>query len=289
MSLPQQEQSVSSSSSCFSRCIRPYQAAVALSNMGVTLIERQLYADAVITIRDALFIIRAHADPERESDIKKNNALPTDLDIQCMINRATNCLLYHSLSNFDTSKSNSIKLTIVSDCQGNIQDILSAVNEAEAYVVRIDDTINPVEDFSSAYIIHSKACAILLNYGTACQCLYHVQRGIMKSSSDNDAGSLDILHEAMAFLKISHRILIRQTEPIMRHFYHKQLAVKEMEANRTLTLTVLVLHALVNVCSKLGEMDNVWSYRNDFDSVCKVIASLQYAQYWKYNQTAPSA
>jgi hypothetical protein len=283
-----QEVKSSSASACFGRRIRPYQAAVALSNMGITLIERQLYPDAVVTIRNALFIIRAYADPERESNENKSNALPTEWDIQYMINRATNCLLYHSVSKVDSQKPNKIKLTTVSDCQSSILVILRAVNEAEAFVVRIDDTVNPIEDYSSAYQIHSKACAILLNYGTACQCLHHMQRSISKRNS-NIENNKEILHEAMVFLKISHRILIRQTEPIMQQFHCKQLIGTEMEVTRTLTLTMLVLRTIVNLCSKLGETQNAFSYQYDFDNVYKTISTLQYAQFWQYKQTAPSA
>lgn len=270
-----------------SASIRPYQAAVALSNMGVTLIERQSYADAVITIRDALFLIRAFADPERCT----NEALPTDEDIQYMIHRATNCLLYHSIPDYDCTSMTYLNLKILSDHQSSVLDIFSAVNEADMYLVRIDDTINPIEDYASAFTIHSKASAILLNYGTACQCLHLAQRGTINGSTSNatEGGDVEILKEAMLFLKISYRILLRQMEPIMRFLDSKNMIVAEMEVTRTLNLTALVLQTLINVCYKLGQIDELRSFRYEFDSVCTTIAKVRGAHLWRYNETAPSA
>jgi hypothetical protein len=276
---PQQQQHTQSAS------IRPYQAAVALSNMGVTLIERQSYADAVITIRDALFLIRAFADPERYA----NEVLPTDEDIQYMLHRATNCLMYHSIPDINSANPTFVSLKILSDYQSSVLDIFSAVNEADMYLVRIDDTINPIEDYASAFTIHSKASAVLLNYGTACQCLYAAQRDAIKSSSNYQGGDFEILEEAMLFLKISYRILIRQMEPIVRLLDDKNLMVAEMEVTRTLNLTALVLQTLINVCCKLGQIDELLSFRHEFDSVCTTITKIRGVHFWRYNETAPSA
>ena len=265
---------------------RPYQAAVALSNMGVTLIERQSYADAVITIRDALFLIRAFADPERHT----NESLPTYEDIQYMIHRATNCLLYNSIPDIDAASTSCLKLKILSDHQSSVLDIFSAVNDADMYLVRIDDTINPIEDYASAFTIHSKASAILLNYGTACQCLHLAKRGAINGSSNTgERGDIEILEEAMLFLKISYRILIRQMEPIIRFQDNKNLMIAEMEVTRTLNLTALVLQTLINVCNKLGQIDELRSFRYEFDSVCTTITKIRAAHLWRYNETAPSA
>jgi hypothetical protein len=269
-----------------SASIRPYQAAVALSNMGVTLLERRSYADAVITIRDALFLIRAFADPERFT----NEALPTDEDIQYVIHRATNCLLYHSIPDNNSTTTTNLKLKIVSDHQSSVLDIFSAVNEADMYLVRIDDTINPIEDYASAFTIHSKASAILLNYGTACQCLHLAQRDAINGNMNvTEGGDVEILEEAMLFLKISYRILLRQMEPIMRFLDSKNLIVAEMEVTRTLNLTALVLQTLINVCYKLGQGDELLSFRYEFDSVCTTITKIRGAHLWRYNETAPSA
>lgn len=269
-----------------SESIRPYQAAVALSNMGVTLIERQSYADAVITIRDSLFLIRAFADPERYT----NEALPTDDDLRYMIHRATNCLLYHGISDTNSTRTTNLKLKIISDHQSSVLDIFSAVNEADMFLVRIDDTINPIEDYASAFTIHSKASAILLNYGTACQCLHLSQRGAINGSNNAaERGDVEILEEAMLFLKISYRILFRQMEPIMRFLDSKNMIVAEMEVSRTLNLTALVLQTLINVCYKLGQVDELHSFRYEFDSICTTITKIRGAPLWRYNETAPSA
>ena len=268
-----------------SACIRPYQAAVALSNMGVTLIERQSYADGVITIRDALFLIRAYADPERYT----NEALPTEEDIQYMIHRATNCLLYNSIPSSISTNTTSINLKILSDHQSGFLDIFKAVNEADMYLVRIDDTINPLEDYATAFTVHSKASAVLLNYGTACQCLHSAQRDAINRSSNYQCSDVDILEEALLFLKISYRILMRQMGPIMRSLDDKQSFVVEMEVTRTLNLTALVLQTLINVCYKLGHVDELLSLRYEFDSVCTTITKIQGEQLWRYNETAPSA
>lgn len=268
-----------------SSSIRPYQAAVALSNMGVTLIERQSYADAVITIRDALFLIRAYADPERFT----NEALPTDEDIQYMIHRATNCLLYHSIPDINSTNTTRINLKILSDYQSSVLDIFSAVNEADMYLVRIDDTINSIEDYASAFTIHSKASVVLLNYGTACQCLHVAQRNAINRSSNYYGGDAEILEEAMLFLKISYRILLRQMDPIQRLLDDNNLKVVEMEVTRTLNLTALVLQTLINVCCKLGQIDELLSFRHEFDSVCTIITKIRGTHTWRYNETAPSA
>lgn len=277
---PQHQQHAQSAS------IRPYQAAVALSNMGVTLIERQSYADAVITIRDALFLIRAFADPGRHA----NEALPTDEDIQYMIHRATNCLLYQSVTDISSTRESRIKLKILSDRQSSVFDIFSAVNEVDMYLVRIDDTINPIEDYATAFTLHSKASAVLLNYGTACQCLHLAQRDAMNNNGE-DGGNVEILEEAMQFLKISYRILMRQMEPIMRcvNCDNRNLFAVEIEVTLTLNLTALVLQTLINVSFKLGQIDELLSFRCEFDSVCNTITKVRGAPFCRYNETAPSA
>jgi hypothetical protein len=272
----------------FCLSVRPYQAAVALSNMGVTMVERQMYNDAVITIRDALYIIRAFADPERDIDVEKTNALPTNDDIQYMIQRATNCLVTDRLISGESSTHRNVKIKTLSDQYGSILDTFRAVNEANLFLVRISDTFDDIEDFSTSYDIHYKASAILLNYGTACQCLHYGYRN--NGNGSNMAGTISLLQESLLFLKISHRILTRQIEQTGLLDCVPQIKPSlEWEAMRTLNLTALVLQSLINICHVVGESDELCFYRYKFDSVCQAVARAQRAQWWNFNETAPSA
>jgi hypothetical protein len=170
--------------SCCSKCMCKYRVAIALSNMGVTLLERNRYSDGIASIRDALFVV--HAVPCTPSS--ELGQVTSDYDIKNMLLRATNCLISSNEAILPSQGKVPLHLTILSDTQNSTVDVLNAVNQADAYLVRIDDTINPTESYGSVPAMHSIIVAMTLNYSTACQCLQLVFGG-RSSTKGSDADS----------------------------------------------------------------------------------------------------
>jgi hypothetical protein len=283
-----------------------YRTAIALSNMGVTLLERKCYLEAVETLRDALLLIRAVVNPVNEDGttvIAANTVatipVPTDTDIQFMIQRATNYLMYghpfrqpHTCTSppvvdkVPSIKSKKFRLKVLSDCRSSTLDILQAANDFDASLVRIEDTMNQDEDCCSDYVVQTTASTILLNYGTACRCLQLVSGNWV---GDATSRNIYFLCEALDFLRVSYKILIRLVEPVLSSRSRDQLRLNEIEVSRTLNLSVLLLQTLVNICYQLDLRDEISMYLRDYKCVCHTITRLQHPQFWHYNVTAAMA
>jgi hypothetical protein len=249
--------------------------------MGVTLLERNRYSDALVTIRDALFLVHAVSGSTYTEIVQ----VTTDSDIKDMLLRATNCLISSNEAISSPQGKVSLRLTILSDSRSSSLDVLNAVNQADAYLVRIDDTINPTESYGSLHAMHSIVSAMILNYSTACQCLQLVYGG-RSSTKGPDA---DFMYEALSFLRMSYGILTRQVQPELWLSNRKHFIANELAVSRTLNLSTLVLQSLMNVCYQLGFTYELFAYESDFDCIYRIITRLNYIQFWRYNETAPMA
>jgi hypothetical protein len=280
------------------KCMSLYRSAVALSNMGVTLLERQCYAEAVVTLKDAVNLIRAVVVPTVNNG---GNNGSTKFNVQWMIHRATNFLIYTSSQSKMDVVSTSIASTprdscvstgkfqvkILSDTQSSKSDILQALHEYYAILVRLEDVTNPVEECISTYMVHTKASAILSNYGMACRCLHFVS----VENLGNSIHKLDVLLEAMHYLKMSYRILTHLVEPVVRCGNRSRhlLLHAEMDVSWTLNLSVLVLQTLVNMSHQLDRHEDIFLYTTDFVSISQTILQLRFTERWNYTETAAMA
>ena len=248
---------------------RFFKAAVALSNTGVTLLERHCYHDALVTIRDALFLVRA-AFPGDEY----KQAMWKEGAIHFALRRASHCLA-RSLP-VDERKQAGCNLKVLSDNQSCPTEVVRAINEAEVFAVRIDDSRY---DYDCVSPIQSEVSIILLNYATACRCLQSSDR-----TTPNNPSSL--LHEAFNILRMAHGILARQYCVLpLKH------APDEFEASRMIGITVIVLHNLIQLCVQLAmPVQQLDYFGNKLGRIMEAFIRLNDdLPCWSYTHTAPSA
>jgi hypothetical protein len=253
-----------------------YKTAVALSNMGVTLFERQRYSDAILIFREASSLVRTVFRPTA--------ALPTESDLQTIIRHATNCLI-QSYENDDDpgppkKKQRTFRLKSLSDCLSTTSEILHAVHEFDATLVRIED---PTEVGGLA-VRCAQAAAVLYNCGTACHALPQLLGDIVAEDR------LLCYDEAWRCFRGAYRVLRPLLLPVVAlQTLRSELIGYEIHVSRTLHLAVLLLPSLVQLCDPLGWPHEIHRYAGDFESVCHTIRRLQFVPFWEYHATAPVA
>lgn len=240
---------------------RFFKAAVALSNTGVTLLERHCYDDAIVTIRDALFLIRAAFPGNESKRMWKESA------IHFALRRASHCLS-RSLPVDERKQVATCNLKVLSDNQSCPTEVVRAINEAEVFAVRIDDS--RYDD--CVYLMHSEASIILLNYATACRCLH---------SSDRKPNP-SLLHEAFNFLHMAYGILARQ-------FVLPLKQEDEVESSQMISLAMLVLHNLIQLCAQLAMPVQHLNFGNKLGRIMETFLRLNDMPCWSYTHTAPAA
>lgn len=144
--------------------MRSYQAAIALSNCGVTLLERRCFNEAIVAFRDALDQLR-YAFPgvdfaEDENEVK----------IATSFQKSTNSLIRIASSKdiMDELPSLPFDITILEDqcCAVDPKGIVESIGyNTNAFAIRIDDSF---DDGGTSIDLNS--AIILLNYGTAYRC-----------------------------------------------------------------------------------------------------------------------
>jgi hypothetical protein len=233
-------------------------AAVALSNTGVTLLERHSYHDAIATLRDALCLIRAAGD--EKLPLKED-------DIQSALRRASYCLA-RSFPIDERKRSVALKLKVLSDYQTRPIDVLRDIQEAENIAIRIDDC--RYDD--SVNSMQSETSIMIFNYVTACRCL--------QSAGQKPIGTT--LNEAYTFLYKAYAILSRQFMSALQH-------ADEIEISRMLILAMLVLHSLMKLCDQLEMTVQYSNFRVKFDSISETISRVNSTTCWGYSHIAPAA
>lgn len=237
--------------------MRSFKAAVALSNIGVTLLERHCYHDAVLTIREALRLIRAASPGDEDRRTTKES------DIQCALRRACH-RLSQSHAVWAQRAGQAVYLKVLCANQTVPSDILRAVQNADVFALRIDDCRGD----DGAHSMHSEASAILFNYGTACRCL---------QSSISAQPCPKILYEASNFLHMAYGILVslKQTD--------------EIEVCRMLGIAMLVLHNLMQLCEELGMPEHYQNYGNKFARIHETLTRFQSMPWWGFIYAASAA
>jgi hypothetical protein len=251
-----------------------YKTAVALSNMGITLFERQKYSDAIIIFREASSLIRTVLHPTA--------TLPTENELQTIIRNATNCLIqsYDNDQGPPKKKKRTFRVRSLSDCLSSTSEILHAVHEFDATLVRMED---PTEVGGLA-VRRAQAAAILYNCGTACHCLPQ----LLGDSAAEDC--LIFYDQAWECFRGAYQVLRPLLQPVIAsQTQRSELIGHEIHVSRALHLAVLLLPSLVQLCDQLGWAHEICRYGLDFESVCRTIRRLQFIPFWEYHATAPVA
>jgi hypothetical protein len=240
---------------------RALKAAVALSNTSVTLLERSCYRDAIVTLRDALYLARS-AFPGDEAFLPWKES-----GIQFALRKASDCL-GRSMSVDERQKGSAMPLTVVSDAHNGLTDLCS-IHKADTMAIRIDDSRYDDDCFPS---MHFEAAVILFNYGTACKCLH----------SSRLQRSPDILIEAYNFFQMAYGILAREFASAMDH-------ANAMDIARTVNLALLVLDNLMQLCIQLELPVEYGKHRHKFERFSGILAQICHAPTWPSVHLAPAA
>lgn len=235
--------------------LRMYKTAVALNNVGVSLLERHRYSCAMQTFKDALDFIRATLDEEICS--RYSSALDMETRISNCLRVAsrrltdsfqeTQNITYYNIAPTVTVLSGDQSFSSAFDFAQNL--FKSATGDANVFAIRIDDSqsqdANDAIDLESASILH--------NFATACLC--HV-RSNPSCRDKSYQRPYKIFHRALIVL--SRRPIVVDRE------------VDDLDALRILTVSALVVKGLVDISVRL-------CVPNDANSYHKTLCFLQEA------------
>ena len=242
---------------------RAFKAAVALSNTGVTLLERHSYHDALSVIRDALFLIRAAFPGDEAIQPWLESA------IHSALHKASQCLFRSHSTQEKGNQAATFNLGVLSDNQCRPTDVLLATEEVDGCAIRIDDSWYD-EGVKS---MDSEASIILFNYGTACRCLH----------SAGQPTSPQLLHEAFNILNMSYGVLNGRFVSVIK-------TADEIEVSRMLGISMLVLYNLMLLCIQLELPLQHQTYGNKLGRITSVAFSrLDNMPSWGYDHTAAAA
>lgn len=250
-------------SQCSSRNLRSLKAAVALSNTSVTLMERHCYHDAMVTLRDSLFLAR-NSFPERQL----HRPFKEDA-IDFALRGASDCLS-RSFSLKAREERKVVNLKVLSDSQNCVAELQQTLDRDTMYIIRIDDCRYD----NDGPLMHFEAAVILLNYATACRCL--------NSTRTMPLIETNLPVEAFNYLHMSFRILSRE-------LYSALADSSESDITQVSSLALLVLNNLTQLCIELRMPVPYKKFLDKSRHLNEVFARLKAVSLWRAENLAPAA
>jgi hypothetical protein len=226
-------------------CIRSYKAAIALSNTGVGLLERNRFSDAMATLKGALDLMRS-AFPQNDQECQQVSQSKKEAEIYHLLNQASQRLA-RPLSAEEKRKALlelPFSLTVLPDDQSPkavLHTISEIASSHDAFAIRIDDS----KTCDDSKFLDVDSAIILMNYGTASRC--HAAT-ISPACPRLLHGSFRYFH--LAFGVISHQpaLVINESDDI--------------EAIRLLLVLTLVMQNLMQLSWQMKKPHQAQSYHH---------------------------
>lgn len=227
--------------------IRTYRAAIALSNIGVGLMERNRFADAMATMKGALEVVRS-AFPSNDHECPQDQQSQDEEEMQHRLKEATLRLARPLSLEEKVAQAMSFRLTVLSDDRS--PDIVrhAAHNIAsthDAVAIRIDDS----KSCDDALSLDVDAAIILLNYGIACR--LHADT-VSPKCPKRLRQSFRLFN--LAFIVLSRRQASEVTQ------------LDDIEAIRLLLIAMIVLQNLMQLSLRLQKPKQAQSF---YDKLCR--------------------
>jgi hypothetical protein len=222
------------------------RAAMALNNIGVSLMERGKYREAVSTLKDAVKILKVSIESVKQVT---QRATETAINVEDMLEKATSML---DVSSRLGTKDAPIQLVVCSLADApNCASV--AIQEGPtlsiAFVILIEDmdleSMSIQSDVKSAIILH--------NFGVSCICM---SKTVAKKSSEDK-----LLGNATKILAAGHVILVTR----------QRLCRDEDSCNMTMLLDAIVLSNLVQLYNGSNDRTNAVVHFDEFAELRSII------------------
>ena len=237
-----------------------YRTAVAVNNVGVEMLQRQCYRQAVATFRDAAALMKCIVSNSDENKDSFCSLLPAQ-SLESSKHPLQHAV--RSLTHSKPTKTAALLIEVLTSTQDGtvfhnttLQSLLKASpSSSKAFPVRIEDDL--LLEVSACYLPRSpelsvQAAMICHNLGLAYLCQSKVTKAARRPRH---------LRSALYWLQKSHLVLLKRygtLQPVLHH--HLQGDVLEVESilsPRTLELPFLIIGVLISlICALYESMQN---------------------------------
>lgn len=241
-------------------CLNEIKAAIHLNNVGVTLLQRFHYRQAVMTLNDAVEVIKYVSLKDEQTTGKTTYVQPINIlpmDIESKVKAAEERMFVVDSS--DRSKHNTPVLTTLSD-DTELHTLIGLRNPF-THLVRMEPSISDLLAMQEKGIA-VESSTILYNYGVAYLCLAGIsQTALMNDGNNFCLGAYRMFHLSYATLMSS----------------------KTLESDVTCCpgrieiLTYLLLGNLSSLAGKLGRAYDQQEYGHRFSMLHDFLCTMDYA------------
>jgi len=226
-----------------------YKAAIALNNMGVTLLERQQHAESIAAFRDAVHVLRdVH---QRESGLSTS-------EIQTILQRACHDVSVSSISkvsvqwtNQNPQLSTSPEIHPRSISEDGIEDAIRQTfetKENQTPLLALAIRLEPSTSYSHNNYWNGPEIAILLyNFGLAYSCM---------ASVTSDAP------DSIEFKEGAHKLFHLSITNVQSLSAHLDEATEQPLGEHLLFLSIMILCGLEHSASVLGNEADALNYHH---------------------------
>lgn len=249
-----------------------YKAAIALNNMGVTLLNRRRYNDALISFQNGFTLMNSSfkSNMSRKfSSLSCDNKCVNETSNNDDLNLSNHNEMLHQAS-FNLAQSSTVKTSKISPddhfdlllhpiiltadkTSNSIMDLLNLKPSTNnCYALRIDDV--SVCDFDETVPVSDymmEIGIILNNIGTAYRCYASETKSSSSSSSSKKKSKshtkfIKLITSGLSFCNASRRILATMAD----------IESTEDEIKRQGLLSLLILNNLMNLSADMRDIDN---------------------------------